>query len=130
MKRILMAVLFMVAMMASITCYAKITVADLNIGGIYYGMPEAEVIEKLGNPIRMERTPPAGSAPVFKCGNAEILVRYNNIRPVWGAYVMSGDGVYTSAGIGVGSTYDDVIKAYGQADVDTILTIINSEGGH
>ena len=120
MKRVLMALLFAVAMMASITCYAQITVADLNIGGIYYGMPYSDVTEKLGQPIRMEKTPPAGSAPVFKCGNAEILVHYNHSsQKVNGVSVLSGDGISTAVGIGAGvSTYEDIINGYGQPDVD------------
>ena len=116
----------MVAVMASVSCYAKITEADLNIGGIYYGQPAADVIKKLGEPVRRQVTPPAGSAPVFKYGNAEILVKYNDYHPaVWGAYVLSGDGVYTAAGIGIGSSYDAVIKAYGSADYDSVLTHSN-----
>ena len=116
----------MVAVMASVSCYAKITEADLNIGGIYYGQPAADVIKKLGQPVRRQVTPPAGSAPVFKYGNAEILVKYNDYHPaVWGAYVLSGDGVYTAAGIGIGSSYDAVIKAYGSADYDSVLTHSN-----
>lgn len=123
MKRILMAVLFAVAMMASITCYAQITVADLNIGGIYLGMSEAEVIEKLGQPIRrIKQAPAGGTAPVFKCGNAELVICCNSTAPVESVDLLSGDGVYTAAGIGVGSSYEDVIKTYGQASHDTILT--------
>ena len=58
-------------------------------------------------------------------GNAEILVRYNDYNPVWGVSVLSGDGVYTAAGIGIGSSYDAVIKAYGSADYDSVLTHSN-----
>lgn len=125
-KKLLMMMVVMVAVMASVSCYAKITEADLNIGGIYYGQPAAYVIKKLGEPVRRQVTPPAGSAPVFKYGNAEILVKYNDYHPaVWGAYVLSGDGVYTAAGIGIGSSYDAVIKAYGPADFDSVLTHSN-----
>ena len=124
-KKLLMMMVVMVAVMASVSCYAKITEADLNIGGIYYGQPAADVIKKLGQPVRRQVTPPAGSAPVFKYGNAEILVRYNDYNPVWGVSVLSGDGVYTAAGIGIGSSYDAVIKAYGPADFDSVLTHSN-----
>ena len=125
-KKLLMTVVVLVAVMASVSCYAKITKADLNIGGIYYGQSEADVIKKLGEPVRREPTPPAGSAPVFKYGNAEIMVRFYK-SPVWGVHLISGDGVYTAAGIGIGSSYDDVIKAYGQADIDSVLTHSNQQ---
>lgn len=126
MKKYTMMLVFLIAMVVSISCYAKITEADLNIGGIYYGQPAADVIKKLGEPVRRQKTPPAGSAPVFKYGNAEILVKYNDFRPtVWGVWIISGDGVYTAAGIGIGSSYDAVIKAYGPADFDSVLTHSN-----
>lgn len=125
-KRTLMLIMFIVSLLAmSVTCYAKITVEDLNIGGIYYGQPASDVVKKLGNPTRMQVTPPAGSSPVFKLGNSEVLVKYvwnKDIQLVWGVSILSGNGASTAAGIGIGSNYEDVIKAYGKADYDSVLT--------
>jgi hypothetical protein len=37
MKKLFMMLVMVAAVMASVTCYAQISIADLNIGGIYYG---------------------------------------------------------------------------------------------
>ena len=120
MKKYTMMFAFLIAMIVSISCHAQITEADLNIGGIYLGQPMADVIKKFGQPVRRVSTPPAGSAPVFRCGNSEIVVKGR--ETVRSAHTLSGNDCFTTAGIGIGSTYDEVIKTYGKADSDSFIT--------
>ena len=123
-KKLFLVFVMMVSVMVSAVCYAQISKEDLNIGGIYFGQPMSDVINKLGAPVRRISTPPAGSAPVFRYGNNEIGVRGSEKSPVRGVWVVTGngDGLFTSRGITVGSTYDEVIKAYGKADSDSFIT--------
>ena len=106
----------LITMMMSFSCYAQISESDLNIGGIYYGQTMEDVVKKLGQSVRRERTPPAGSAPVFRCGNSEIMVRFDRSNRVSLVLILRGNDLFTPRGIGVGSTYDEVIKTYGKPD--------------
>lgn len=130
MKRTLMLIMFIVGLLAmSVTCYAKITVEDLNIGGIYYGQSETDVVKNFGQPVRKESIPPHGNADVFKRNSSEITVGFawknQSERYVYRVNVKSGNELLTASGIGIGSTYNDVINTYGQGDVDTVLTHSN-----
>ena len=125
MKKFLVMMIFMVTMLVSVSCYAQISEADMNIGGIYYGQSMEDVIKMFGQPIRKEPCPPHGSADVFKHNGSEISVRFawrtQSERYVSSVNLKSGSGFLTASGIGIGSTYNDVIKAYGKADLDTSI---------
>lgn len=130
MKRVLVLVMFIVSLLAmSVTCYAEIALEDLNIGGIYYGQSEEDVVEKLGQSVRKEPIPPHGNGDVFKRNGSEISIAFawknQTERYVYRIEVKSGNEFITPAGIGIGSTYDDVIKTYGRGDVDTIINPSN-----
>ena len=109
-------------MMMSFSCYAQISESDLNIGGIYYGQTMEDVVKKLGQPVRRESTPPAGSAPIFRCGNSEIMVR-SNANGVFAVFIRQGNDLFTAGGIGIGSSYDEVIKVYGKPDSESVNRI-------
>ncbi len=66
---------------------------------------------------------------MFRYGNNEIGVRGGEELPVRGVFIVSGtgSGLFTSREIGIGSTYDEVIKAYGKADTDTFITHPNAQ---
>lgn len=138
-----MSTLLLGTLMLSGICYAEIKESDLNIGGIYCGMPFEEVLKRFGEPVR------AGNFGgmrrkyyIFNHDGAEFavtLMMYDaNGKPVYDydgkgnpvvamvgisngtTFYLKGPGsrMLTAAGIGLGSTYDEVIKAYGKPDRD------------
>ena len=142
-KKVFMSALLLGTLMLSGICYAEIKESDLNIGGIYCGMPFEEVLKRFGEPVR------AGNFGgmrrkhyIFNHDGAEFavtLMMYDaNGKPVYdydgkgspvvafvgisngSVYFLKGPGsrMLTAAGIGLGSTYDEVIKAYGKPDQD------------
>ena len=132
MKRVLMLIMFVVSLVAmSVTCYAKITVEDLNIGGIYYGQMEEDVVRNLGQSVGKVPIPPHGKGDIFKRNGSEVCIAFGwknqTERYAYRIHVKHGNEFVTASGIGIGSTYNDVIKTYGQGDVDTILNQSNSQ---
>lgn len=130
MKRVLMLIMFIVSLLAmSITCHANITVSDLNIGGIYYGQSEEDVVQNLGQSVRKVPIPPHGNGDIFKRNGSEVCIAFGwknqTERYAYRIHVKQGNEFVTASGIGIGSTYDDVIKTYGQGTVDTILNPSN-----
>lgn len=142
-KKVFMSALLLGTLMLSGICYAEIKESDLNIGGIYCGMPFEEVLKRFGEPVR------AGNFGgmrrkhyIFNHDGAEFavtLMMYDaNGKPVYDydgkgnpvvafvgisdhhVFYLKGPGsrMLTAAGIGIGATYDEVIKAYGKPDRD------------
>ena len=97
------------------TCFAMIPINELNIGGVYLGMPSSEVINKFGQPIAKEQVPPKGHYQyTFQNGNSTFWVTLagNTIEIM---DIRNGD-MLTKAGIGIGSSFADVKATYGEPD--------------
>lgn len=143
-RKVFMSALLLGTLMLSGICYAEIKESDLNIGGIYCGMPFEEVLKRFGEPVRagnfggMRR-----KTYIFIHDGAEFavtLMMYDEKgNPVYdydgkGQPVVAMVGIIrdgstffikkpgshflTAAGIGLGSTYDEIINAYGKPDED------------
>ena len=143
-RKVFMSALLLGTLMLSGVCYAGIKEADLNIGGIYCGMPFEDVLKRFGEPVRagnyggMRR-----KYHIFEYDGAEFavtLMMYDEKgNPVYdydgkgqpvvamvaitndnSTFFLRGPGsrFLTVAGIGIGSTYDEVINGYGKPDKD------------
>ena len=115
MKTLVASAVLVLALAMSATGFAQISKSDLNIGGFYYGQPWSEVINRLGQPVKVERRPPVGHHYTFQNGE-RFFFRLNNSDRV---IAMNGDMASkggTKAGIKIGSSFDDVISVYGEPD--------------
>ena len=118
-RKLITSAVITVMTLATATCFAQISKSDLNIGGMYYGQPIQEVINRFGQPIRKEPRPPVGQFFVFQDGDSTFRVRplRNNIV---GEVIINKDSRFaTKGGIRIGSSLSDIINTYGQPDFTT-----------
>lgn len=112
------------------TCFA-IEESDLNIGGIYLGQPIKEVIAQIGKPISKEKLKDKEFGYIelahkrykydfVKNGAKFTVIADRNVKGVIVNKTAEAAGLATKAGISLGATGDDVLKAYGTPlwDVD------------
>jgi len=112
-KKLVVTLVALVTVAVSGSCFAQITKDDLRVGGIYHSQPISEVIAKYGQPV--EKRP---GCYVFSSndGPIEIYTNYNETvkgKVVAGMIVEGNSRVATKAGIRNGSTYEEIITAYG-----------------
>ena len=82
------------------TCFARVSMSNLNIGGFYYGQPWDEVVKKSSTIIRQSNNKTAG-----KDGT------------VTGVSTSMSCNISTNKGIRLDLPVEDVIAAYGQPDM-------------
>lgn len=117
-RKLFMTAAVAVMMMATATCFAKVSLSDLEINGIYIGQPFSEVINKLGEPTK-----------IIHFGNSSVQYQYASngggyfsVDPtadgqnVQSMGVFKSRGLVTKAGIGIGSSLADIKAAYGEPD--------------
>lgn len=98
--------------MAATTCFARIPLSEVNLGGAYYGQPWEEVIKVLGSPVSHK-----SNSYIFKSShNTFIEVARGTNGTVTGATTGFSGISLTSKGIRPNSPEEAVIKAYGQPD--------------
>ena len=107
------------------TCFA-IEIEDLNIGGICLGQPISEVIANYGEPVEKVPDDSDGMSYNFDC-EGQIFNVYC-IGNVVSVTVNSEGPLATKAGIRIGSTAEDVLKAYGTPAYDYAATSPSSDG--
>ena len=109
---VIMAVLTMVAT----TCFARIPLSEVNLGGAYYGQPWEEVIKVLGSPEVIGSSEKEGRY-LFKSSHTTVfyVTRGTNGTVVGATTGFSGSAL-TSKGMRPYSSEEAVIKAYGQPD--------------
>lgn len=101
-------------MLATATCFAQIYKDDLIIGGIYYGQPVSEVINKYGQPVHK-----TGYDLIFNYGNAQVIIILSDDKQTVAGTVFAGShntNLKTRAGITYGATLSDLRAAYGEPD--------------
>ena len=49
-RKLFMSAIVTAMMLVTTTCFAQISVSELNIGGVYIGQPVSEVIDRFGEP--------------------------------------------------------------------------------
>lgn len=106
------------------TCFA-IEESDLNIGGIYLGQPIKEVIAQIGKPIAKEKLKDKEFGYIelahkrykydfVKNGAKFTVIADKNVKGVTVNKTAEAAGLATKAGITLGSSDEDVLKAYGK----------------
>ena len=117
--------LLTIALAATGTCFA-IELEDLNIGGICLDQPISEVIARYGEPVEKTENAPDGISYNFDY-NGQLFNVYcvGNVASVT---VISEGPLETKAGIKIGSTAEDVLKAYGTPAYDYVPTPPSSDG--
>ena len=106
------------------TCFA-IEESDLNIGGIYLGQPIKEVVAKMGKPVSKEKLKDIDFGYTTKLANKRYeygfvkngakftVIADKNVKGVIVNKTAEAAGLATKAGISLGASGDDVLKAYG-----------------
>ena len=113
-------VIMTVLVMITTTCFAQVTVKDLNIGGIYIGQPIDEFIQSYGNPKSRMDTPPKGFDFVYSFDGSKLFVRPDNFaleNALVSRIIVEGlinSNLVMSSGIKLDSTIEDVLKVYGE----------------
>ena len=107
------------------TCFA-IEESDLNIGGIYLGQPIKEVVAKMGKPVSKEKLKDIDFGYTTKLANKRYeygfvkngakfsVIADKNVKGVTVNKTAEAAGLATKAGITLGSSDEDVLKAYGK----------------
>ena len=112
-KKVALFFVFSVFMFVSSVCFASITNADLEIGGIYYGQSMNEIVNKYGDSIRTIVTPPVGKEFVFLVNDSEATIRPEDGKVI--KVTISGNSkLDTLKGIKIGSTFKETIALYGE----------------
>ncbi len=120
-KKMFFVVVSMLVMLTG-TCFAKVTLQDLNIGGVTLEQPLVKVVEKYGKPTDTQVVPPKGVNFVFIFDDVVMeLHSYNSNLESAVVNRITVDGLQNrnlimSSGIGLGSTIDDVLNIYGKPD--------------
>lgn len=116
MKKIIYVVLLIAIFIAGNTTEAAIQKEDLNIDGIYMDQSMSEVFARYGKPDRVEHAIPVGRICIYNINGGELRVSATSAEErgtVNGVTIIGNTGLATKAGIGIGATGDEVIKAYG-----------------
>lgn len=106
-----------------IPCFATIPKEEMTIGDIYIGQPAQEVFEKYGKPVSQEEI--YGNKKlnyIIKNGITEsfaVITKETNNKPITGVSLTANIGLKTKAGIGIGSTKEEITQIYGKPDTCT-----------
>ena len=117
--------LLTIALAATGTCFA-IEIEDLNIGGICLDQPISEVIANYGQPI--EKIPYNSDGMSYNFDYSGQIFNVYCIGNVVSVTVNSEGPLTTKAGIKIGSTAEEVLKAYGTPAYDYVTTSPSSDG--
>lgn len=117
-RKLFMSAIVAVMTLATATCFAQVSLSDLEINGIYIGQPISEVINKLGKPTKTIHFGDS-SVQYQYAGNGE---GYFSVNPTVDGQNVQSMGVFmrrgfvTKAGIGIGSSLADIKAVYGEPD--------------
>lgn len=116
-KKLVTSAIMALLIMASASAFAQISKSDLDIGGIYYGMPYSDFIAKFGQPIGKQPRAPKGYNYIFRYGNSTFVANFvGKNKYVNTLGVENNCPLSTKSGIHIGSTQADIQAAYGVPD--------------
>jgi len=111
-----------------IPCFATIPKEEMTIGDIYIGQPAQEVFEKYGKPVSQEEMYDNKKLNYIIKNNYgltnsfAVITKETNYKAITGVSLTANIGLKTKAGIGIGSTKEDVKQIYGTPDICTTPT--------
>ena len=120
-RKLFMSAIVTVMMLATATCFAQISVSELNIGGVYIGQPVSEVFDRFGEPSEVMSFRERESYFWLVSGSKytyRLIVQSSSDRSGYVVVASSGDGsdLRTKAGIGSGASLASVKAIYGEPD--------------
>ncbi len=121
-RQLMVAVVICLSMFINGVCFARISVSDLSIGGVYLNQNFSDVISIYGKPVR--ESIPAGYGKIYSFSRGESIFDIHVTRDnvVKGVTICGNNGLaLDSSGIRYGSSLNDVIKYYGYPDQTTSL---------
>lgn len=122
-RYLLVLTLGIVWLMTSVCMASDLTNEQFNIGGVTPDSTPQEVEAIYGKPDKTEWGPtPYGDGTVYCYGDSFRINFVDNVAMI--VYVNANNGISTSAGIHVGSTWNDVRGTYGQPK---LITFKNSQ---
>ena len=128
-KKFGVAAVLVIAILASTgTCFA-LKKSDMNIGGIYFGQPIEKVIVKMGEPVAkrvlkydrfgwVKHAVQRYEYDFVKNGAKFTVIADETVKAVLVDKNAKAADLSTNAGIALGSSIEDVLKAYGKPDYD------------
>lgn len=119
-KKTIQILITIAAILICFPCFATIPKEEMTIGDIYIGQPAQEVFEKYGKPVSQEEI--YGNKKlnyIIKNGITEsfaVITKETNNKPITGVSLTTNIGLKTKAGIGIGSTKEEITQIYGKPD--------------
>ncbi len=120
-RKLFMSAIVTAMMLVTTTCFAQISVSELNIGGVYIGQPVSEVIDRFGEP-SSQGTSNTGEAYFWlargSISDYRLIVQSSSDRSGYVVVASSGVGgdLLTKAGIGAGASLAAIKAKYGEPD--------------
>lgn len=118
MKSLILTILTIILTLSTTNCFAKISVDDLEINGIYLGQPISEVVNRFGQTHAVQCAP-KGVSYIYRIGGKNkftVTSSENKGGNVVGVGIYENCDFVTKAGIGVGSSLTDIKASYGEPD--------------
>jgi len=117
MKRFVISLFLLLGLVLPSICLAKITTDAMCIGGISYGQSMDDVVAKYGDSIETIRiNNPKGYKFVFSAGDGTTFLLRAKDGKVVDLCVYDKSNFRTPYGIAIGSSFQDVIRMYGNPD--------------
>lgn len=116
MNALVVSAVMLLSLAMSETGFAQISKSEINVDGIYCGYPLSEIINRFGQPVDKTDRPPKGYTYVFRSGNSVFSANSMGSGPIFGMHVRQGRDLLTKAGVGIGSSLDEVKAVYGEPD--------------
>ena len=125
-KKVVQTTVIAATLFTCIPCFATIPKEEMTIGDIYIGQPVQEVFEKYGKPVSQEESYNNRKLYyIIKNGitnSFAVIAKNTDYKPITGVSLTANIGLKTKAGIGIGSTKEDVKQIYGTPDICTTPT--------
>ena len=120
-RKLFLSAIMLAMMMVTATCFAQISVSELNIGGVYIGQPITEVFDRFGEPSEIGPSNTGEAYFWLASGsnyNYKLIVQSSSNRSGYVVVASSGVGgnLLTKAGIGAGASLTSVKAIYGEPD--------------
>ena len=115
-RKLFMSAIVAVMTLAAATCFAQISLSDLEINGIYIGQPISEVFNKLGEPTKILHYDNSIVQYQYAAnggGNFSVTPTADG-QNVQSMGVLKSRGFVTKAGIGIGSSLANIKAVYGE----------------